>query len=299
MGFSKKMFESGPIMRLHHLFVIQTLLELQRQCNIWYSRLKHKFVLLLNKRLCLNNLRSLASSNARQQQSSQRDFEAALYYHTNGRPFDSDRVVGVNDNSQLSGWCQPSIPCGQLMTNLNQMLNGTGAPAPASSVTLNGSVSIPMLLLPFIVQQPRVVDPAFKHVESPQMSTTTTTTTTMPADSYDAFKQGREIYRSSNNLRHLTNSGAQTSSFRLSGGGGCCWSGGGAAGQAQAQSPADSSTRNLALDCNLVKQYSNWSSARTNNLAALRSNTSNSLALRNPLICFPSTSNEIGHVKYM
>lgn len=46
------MFDSSNLMmRLHHLYIIKTILEIQRKCNLWYTRLKYKFVFSLNRRL--------------------------------------------------------------------------------------------------------------------------------------------------------------------------------------------------------------------------------------------------------
>jgi len=46
------MFESSKlILRLNHLCIIRTFVEIQRRCILWYSRLKHKFVFSINRRL--------------------------------------------------------------------------------------------------------------------------------------------------------------------------------------------------------------------------------------------------------
>lgn len=46
------MFESSKIIaRFHHLYLMQALLEIQRHCNKLYSKLKHRFVILLSIRL--------------------------------------------------------------------------------------------------------------------------------------------------------------------------------------------------------------------------------------------------------
>lgn len=287
------MFQSVSIVRFHHLFVIQTLLGFHKQCNIWYLRLKHKLALLLNSHL-RRSLTTSASNRRPQSQSSKQDYEAACYYYSGGNG-GGDSFVRDHGGYQQTFGRQAGEFFGQFASDLNRALIND-----ATASGRNSSLSIPMhmLLLPFIVHQPRVVSPPPEPIGIRQATTTN-------SDGHNSIKYGHEIYSSPpNNLRHLANDGAQRCSFMLDGDRGS--SGPAAAAAAAAQRSRGS----LALDYNLAGRTtaksaakSTWSLSSSNNLFATRSggggSNSASLALRNPLICFPSTSNEIGHVKYM
>ena len=311
-------------MRLHHLFAIQTLLELHKQCNIWYARLKHKFILLLNKRLHLKGLRSLTQGASQRRQQFQRsnnqDYATSYDYQRayNGDCCDSSQSEKVNR--------QASYFCGQWMADFNGALmhDEEARERGGCNTSKSDSFAIPMhmLLLPFIVHQPaRGRIPACGSIDSGLEAP--------PPDSYNGGGGGGgkqvgrchdEICRPSpNSLRHLANNDAQTYSFVLN----AYNCSGAAALQAQVlASSGQQWSRKPALNCNSIgqkqqqqqqqwtktakstwpSQCSTWANnflATTRPAPAASGPTTSSLTYRNPLICFPSTSNELGHVKYM
>lgn len=154
------MFQKNLILRhFQHFYVIQTILELQRQCNVWYSRLKHKFVFLLQQKRsqlkgAMNKSRYLLTHYNNRQQKHQHHQHHSLNYYND---YCADSVIdydvddgggGVELNSG-NNRNNPDI-CGQFLTDLNQMLvNGSNKSSSSPFV----SIPIQMLLLPFIAVQ--------------------------------------------------------------------------------------------------------------------------------------------------
>lgn len=302
------MFDSGLIVRIHHLYVIQTLLEFHKQCNIWYSRLKHKFAFILNKRLRLvAGIRSLRAKvgNKKQATRQQAHYDEQFYYDETFRCPGAGRF------------------CGQFLTDLNQMLMGAGGRANSFQ---NPSVSIPMqmLLLPFVVHQPRVMSSPESLAAAPscQAEAALTATTMRSNDHMNESKQHELAFNTASLLhndarvpavnRHLhlhrhhhhqleqrpsqqssaANTGAQTSASS-------CFS----SSRLEPSSPvSDYQSFVMREKTRVNSEVDQPSLARSCGFfqSQTRRTGLKSIAFRNPLVCFPSTSNhEMGHVKYM
>lgn len=57
------MFQTKLIARFHHLFMVQALVEIQRHCNKFYAKLKHTIAYLVCKRLQLSGFSNLSEKN--------------------------------------------------------------------------------------------------------------------------------------------------------------------------------------------------------------------------------------------
>lgn len=160
------MFQTKLILRLHHLYVIRYLLEIQRRCNLWYSRMKHKFVFLLNNHLQLNGFKSLKT------RISDRHNGNDSYY---GDPSLSNVTADNWANNGRSG---------RFFEDLNNIIMNPGLNA----------VSIPMqmLLLPFIVHP---------HVPQSDPITTASCHLNINKDKNDSRQQWmNEAYKNNNSV---------------------------------------------------------------------------------------------------
>lgn len=117
------MFQSKLAIRIHHLYLVQALVQVQRRCNLWYSRMKHKVIVLITKRLQSSRLKVLSKLVKKQSVNHE---EKSHHTNSTNRHFD---VKGNN-----------------IFEDLNQMWT--------HSCVSNAAISIPMqmLLLPFIMQ---------------------------------------------------------------------------------------------------------------------------------------------------
>lgn len=119
------MFQTKLIARFHHLYMIQALLEIQRHCNKLYKRLKHTIVYLVCKRLHLNRFLNLGEKNE----------EDCCY--------DRDYYVNQVPNIYSDGLTR------SIFNDLDEILISKDGITNKRGI---GVESVPMLLLPFIVQ---------------------------------------------------------------------------------------------------------------------------------------------------
>lgn len=130
----RRMFNSNIVSRLNQLYLIQTLIELQRSCEKLYTSFKHKLLILVSKKVWRNKLKRL--------QQNQRSYytNGDDYYGCGGGEFRDDKEgfeakgrEGLNNNNNIRG-------------ALKHLFSDQGQDS--------GLISIPMqmLLLPFIVQ---------------------------------------------------------------------------------------------------------------------------------------------------
>lgn len=142
------MFQSKLIMRFHHFYLIQAIVEIQRHCNKLYTKLKHKLILLISFRFHqLSRLKVL--TNFRKNKTN------FLSYNNNDNCYyESDENCYENiNNNYLMGkhCCNEIVGNGKFFNDLNQFfqMNQTLCEGAKSAV----SIPMQMLLLPFITVQ--------------------------------------------------------------------------------------------------------------------------------------------------
>lgn len=273
VGKGATMFRKSLVLRFRYLYVIQTLLEVQRQFNVWCSRLKHKIAYLLHRRrLQLDSIRAKLINGGK-----------SASYH-------EQYEAGPHPAAQ-------NYLGGQFLIDSSRML--------ASNLAGVNSVTIPfqMLLLPFIPT------PAGSACAIQMLAPAARDHHTNSAENNDRCLTHQSsvcgVQRTGTSFSNMTpdrSIGAQNASTPL---------------------PVVSDFRSFLMSEQSRRQAPNSSRRCHNNQqtepltwfagSATRDNDgggggggrtmgirSCAMSLRNPLACFPSTSNhESGRVKYM
>lgn len=271
---SRTMFRTSMMLRFHHLYVIQTLIEFQRQFNAWYSKLKHKFSFLLHKKLLqLNGVKSRLTNNGRVASCS------------------DDHNYEAYNETQAQHTIKSNLR-GQFLTDLNQML--------AHSANLN-SVSIPvqMLLLPFI---PVSAEEGFNQaaVATRACNINSNDNRKCTAQHLTIGVHRTHTSHGSKNIMALDQlNGAQNESPPLP-----------AVSSYRSFVMSEQTRRHALTSSNFQNHYQQqqqqtkpfpwFAGSRQASMSGISRMNSCRVSLRNPLVCFPSTSNHAGgHVKYM
>lgn len=121
---NSKMFQSALIARFHHLYLLQTIIEIQNVWNRLYAKLKHKVLFIVDKRLRSNLIKSLKGK-----------IPARRKRYQDDRELDQQHYEFVGNEQR------------NLYQDLNTILTSTNQQH-------QGSVSVPMqiLMMPMLVQ---------------------------------------------------------------------------------------------------------------------------------------------------
>lgn len=151
------MFQTKQLVeRFNHLYLLQALEEIQRRCNKLYLRLKHKVLLLATKRLKLSKLKWLSNLNHNTITSERGQYYATEQYFSSAsvnREFGQQHYHNHHDLQ----FADEKLLNGNFLEDLNDLLSITTAASNGKQITnvavpTSRAVSIPMLLLPYIVQ---------------------------------------------------------------------------------------------------------------------------------------------------